>query len=416
MEEWFSGVENILAPLLEPVEQRGLAEWLDLLAEAGEALCGEALWSREDGRSLSAFVEDLRLQAREVPVALEPADLPSALRDAMDRVAVRPPYGGHPRVAIYGLLEARMTRADLVICGGLNEGVWPPSPSTDPLLAPAVLRALGVPGADFRIGLAAHDLAGALGAPEAVLSRARREISGPAIASRFLLRVRALLGGDLVERHEDTQLPLLARAIDNPPAVASHPQPKPMPSAEQRREDISVTALDRLRSDPYEFYAGKIMKLSELELLDADPGPAWQGTLAHAILEDWHENGGALEDLADKHLAELSAHPLLRALWRPRLMRGLQWVENTIANAPDRKPVKWEAWGQMQVKGIRIFGKADRIDQIVRWHLRGGRLQDRVARLRKQRLIADMPCNSGTIGLILRDGDFDGSFPGDVRC
>ena len=73
---------------------------------------------------------------------LEPADLPAALRDAMDRVAVRPPYGGHPRVAIYGLLEARMTRADLVICGGLNEGVWPPSPSTDPLLAPAVLRAL----------------------------------------------------------------------------------------------------------------------------------------------------------------------------------------------------------------------------------------------------------------------------------
>ena len=38
VEDWFSGVEAILTPLLEPVEQRGLAEWLDLLAEAGEAL------------------------------------------------------------------------------------------------------------------------------------------------------------------------------------------------------------------------------------------------------------------------------------------------------------------------------------------------------------------------------------------
>jgi ATP-dependent helicase/nuclease subunit B len=38
-----------------------------------------------------------------------------------------------------------MGRADLVICGGLTEGVWPGSPKPDPLLPPAVLRQLGVP-------------------------------------------------------------------------------------------------------------------------------------------------------------------------------------------------------------------------------------------------------------------------------
>ena len=407
VEDWFSGVETMLGPLLEPAEQRSLAEWLDLLAEAGEALCGEALWSREDGRSLSAFIEDLRLQARDVPVALEAADLPAALRDAMDQVAVRPPYGGHPRVAIYGLLEARMTRADLVICGGLNEGTWPPTPSADPLLAPAVLRALGVPGADFRIGLAAHDLAGALGAPEVVLSRARREVSGPAIASRFLLRVRALLGRDLVENHENAELPKLVRAIDDGRGhnETPHPQPKPMPNSAQRREDISVTSLDRLRSDPYEFYAGKILKLSEIDLLDADPGPAWQGTLAHDILEDWHENGGSLEELADKHLTELSAHPLLRALWRPRLLRALEWVQLQLASEHGREPVKWEAWGQMHVDGIRIFGKADRIDRLPDGSFAivdyktgspptGAQVENGFA------------LQLGTIGLILRDGEF----------
>ncbi|KLI62779.1 PD-(D/E)XK nuclease family protein [Aurantiacibacter marinus] len=405
--EWFSEVETILNPLLEPAAQRGFADWLDLLAASGEAMCGEALWSREDGRALSAFVEELRLHARDVPVALEPADLPSALRDAMDRVAVRPSYGGHPRVAIYGLLEARMTRADLVICGGLNEGVWPPSPSTDPLLAPAVLRALGVPGADFRIGLAAHDLAGALGAPEVILSRARREISGPAIASRFLLRVRALLGQAMTDDATNSGLVDLVRAIDDGRGQdeSTHPQPKPMPSAEQRREDISVTSLDRLRSDPYEFYASKILKLSELDLLDADPGPAWQGTLAHSILEDWHENGGSLEDLADKHLAELSAHPLLRALWRPRLLRALDWVKLQLASEPGRDPVKWEAWGEMHVDGIRIFGKADRIDRLPDGSFAvvdyktgspptGAQVENGYA------------LQLGTIGLILRDGAF----------
>ena len=178
--DWFAKVEGTFSPLLEEVETRGLAEWLDLLAEAGEALCGDSVWAREDGRALSAFVEELRQQARDVPVELEAGDLPLALRDAMDRVAVRPPYGGHPRVAIYGLLEARMTRADLVICAGLNEGTWPPTPSVDPLLAPAVLRALGVPGADFRIGLAAHDSGREHWArPKWCLSRSRRDSLGP---------------------------------------------------------------------------------------------------------------------------------------------------------------------------------------------------------------------------------------------
>ena len=364
VEPWWQDVEAILSPVLDAGDAAELATWLDLLAAAGEALCGEALWAREDGRALSAFVEDLRLHSREIATPIDAGDLPYVLRDAMDRVAVRPPYGGHPRVAIYGLLEARMTRADLVICAGLNEGTWPPRPATDPLLAPGVLRALGVPGADFRIGLAAHDLAGALGAPEAVLTRSRRDLAGPAIASRFLLRVRALLGEDLVQRHEDEDVVKLARALDDPPPVPHAPRPQPCPPAEIRRQDISVTALDRLRSDPYQYYAAKLLRLGELDHVDAEPSPAWQGELAHAILEDWHKGEGELTELADRHLRAMSAHPLMRALWRPRLMAALEWVAQTIEADPERKPVAIEQWGEMTERGIRIFGKADRIDRL----------------------------------------------------
>ena len=362
--EWWSGVAPLLESLLAPREEAGLADWLDLLADAGEALCGEGLWAREDGRALAGFVEQLRLHARTVPVALSAAELPGVLRDAMDKVAVRPPYGGHPRVAIYGLLEARMTRADLVICAGLNEGVWPPVPAPDPLLPPAVLRALGVPGAEFRIGLAAHDLAGLLGAPQVVLSRARREAGGPAIASRFVLRVQALLG-ELEAGHREQAVRDIARALDPAPReIPPYPRPAPRPSPEQRRVDLSATALDRLRSDPYQFYAARILRLAELERVDAPPGPAWQGTLAHAILEDWHEGRGTLAELAERHLAAMGAHPLQRALWQPRLLAGLEWVEAQLAADPGRVPVLWEDWGEMRVKGIRIHGKADRIDRL----------------------------------------------------
>ena len=70
------------------------------------------------------------------------------LRQLLDARAVRPPYGGHPRIFIWGLLEARLQRADLVVLGGLNEGVWPAMPAPDPWLPPKVRATLGMPTLD----------------------------------------------------------------------------------------------------------------------------------------------------------------------------------------------------------------------------------------------------------------------------
>lgn len=369
--EWWTGVEAVLTPLFDDADDIALAEGLDRLAEAAEALCGEAIWSGPDGRALSGFVEDLRAAAREVGTRLPVRDLPAALRDAMDRVAVRPPWGGHPRVALYGLLEARMARADLVICGGLVEGTWPATPAPDPVLPPAILRALGLPGADFRIGLAAHDLAAALGAPEVVLSHAARDESGPAIPSRFVLRVRAMLGEQpLLDEHTETRAVALARALASASKVAAHPRPQPDPSSEQRLVDISVTALDRLRSDPYQFYASAILGLKALNGLDDEPDARQRGDAVHAILDRWHREGSPPDRLlaiADEELDRLSAHPLMRGLWRPRLVAALETVGKAIveARAEGREVAITEARGDMQVEGVRVHGRVDRVDTLV---------------------------------------------------
>lgn len=359
--DWWGETERILAPLLD-WETLPLADWLDRLSAAGEALAGAAQWDREDGRALAQFVEDLRLHAREVGTVLDAGELHAVLRDAMEGIAVRPPYGGHPRVAIYGLIESRMARAGLVIAAGLNEGTWPARPATDPLLAPAVLRALGVPGADFRIGLAAHDLAAVLGAPEVVLSRARRDDGGPAIASRFLLRVQALLG-ELGPAHREDEAPRLAAALDHAAPAAPYPQPKPMPSAEQRKVALSVTGLDRLRADPFQFYAASILRLGDIDALDAEPSPAWQGEVAHKILERWHNREGSMAELAEQELRAMNAHPLVRALWRPRLLKALEWVEEAIAADPGRAPAVFEERGTLDWRGVTIKGRIDRLDR-----------------------------------------------------
>ena len=413
--EWWERVEQVLTPLTDLPDVLPLADALDLLAEAGEALAGEALWSREDGRALSAMVEDLRLHARMLGASVAPADLASVLRDCMDEIAVRPPYGGHPRVAIYGLLEARLARADLIICGGLNEGSWPQAPGSESLLAPGVLRALGVPGAEFRIGLAAHDLAGAMGAPEVVLSRAQRDAEGPTLPSRFLLRVEALLG-ELADEVRETRMPSLLAKLDRAPAPADdYPRPAPCPSAEQRRVDIKVTGLDRLLGDPYQFYASEILGLRKLDPLAADPfsDPALRGTLVHDILDSWHRArasnpGLPIADFAAKKFEEAEVHPLFKGLWQPRLIAAMErfeaWIDEQASEG--RQVLTTEADGSMMVQGVKVRGRADRIDRladgtlaIVDYKTGGPPTKKEVA--------AGFRLQLGLLGLIARDGAFE---------
>ncbi|MGN6358280.1 MAG: double-strand break repair protein AddB [Novosphingobium sp.] len=405
---WWSEVEGLLAPLLDMAEESALADWLDLLATVAERLCGTGIWGGADGRALASFVEDLREAARSIGSAVPTRDLPAALHDAMNRTAVRPPWGGHPRVQVYGLIEARMSRADLVICGGLVEGVWPAAPAPDALLPPPVLRALGVPGADFRIGLSAHDLAAALGAPEVVLSHAQRDEGAPVIPSRFVLRIRAMLG-DMLERHVETEAVHLARRLDDASPAPPNPRPQPRPSADQRRVEIAVTGLDRLRGDPYQFYAGSILGLSALDPLDAEPSAAWKGTAVHRILECWHKQGGPLLPLAEQVLDEMSAHPLMRALWRPRLMAALAWIEQEIEmlRSEGRSVAVSEAKGDMLVRGVRVHGRADRIDRLADGKLA---IVDYKTGTPPSRSMVQQgfALQLGLIGMIAEAGGFDG--------
>jgi ATP-dependent helicase/nuclease subunit B len=409
--EWWSEVEAALAPVLALDGETPLAQLLDRLAEAGEALCGDELWARADGRALAGFVEELREAARVAGTVLDPRELHAALRDAMDRVAVRPPWGGHPRISVYGLLEARMSRADLVICGGLVEGVWPASPSPDALLPPPVLRALGVPGGDFRIGLSAHDLAGALGAPEVVLSHAQRDEGAPVIPSRFVLRIKAMLG-ELAERHEEHEAVGFARRIDDAAPAALYPRPRPMPSGAQRKVAIAVTGLDRLRSDPYQFYAGSILRLRQLDAIDAEPSPAWKGTAVHAIIEEWHKAGGLpgeLIPIARRVLDEMNAHPLMRSLWRPRLEAGLAWIGEEVARlrAEGRAVLESEAKGEILFKDVRIHGRADRIDKLADGTL--AIVDYKTGTPPSRRMVAEgFSLQLGLIGLIAARGGFPG--------
>ncbi|MGL4541355.1 MAG: PD-(D/E)XK nuclease family protein, partial [Polymorphobacter sp.] len=278
-----------------------------------------------------------------------------------------------PRLAIWGLIEARLQSADLVIMAGLNDGVWPALPAPDPWLAPAIRQQLGMPGLETAIGTAAHDFVAGLGAPRVLLSRARRDDGGPAVPSRFWLRLQALAGETL---QPDNALLALARAIDaaGPPVPAL--RPAPVPPASQRPRRLSITAAEKLRADPFSFYAQAMLKLSVLEPLDADPTGADRGIAVHQILQHWVDSGDSdpaqLRALTEAALLRWSNHPMMRALWAPRVRRAMDWVIDTMRDweAAGWVPLQAEArgerdfaFGARDAQTVTLVGVADRIDR-----------------------------------------------------
>ena len=407
-ETWWRRSASLFEPLeLAFAQPEGLASLLGALRQAALALGGEGAWSGSSGRAAADLFSTLEPASAEGPDRVRPIELPVILERLMAAVAVRPPYGQHPRIFVWGLIEARLQHADLVILGGLNEGVWPALPAPDPWLAPRLRAELGLPSLERRIGLAAHDFACALGARRVLVTRARRDARAPAIASRFWLRLEAMTGG--VARS-----PLIrkwARDLDRP--AAYRPARRPAPSPVKRPHSISVTEVDRLKADPFAFYARRILGLKSLDPIDADPTAAWRGSAVHLVLEQWMKEDACdpnrLRPRAEALLAGASAHPLMRALWQPRLMEAIDFIASEVEKnrSSGRRPLAAEIEGRCELAGVRLRGVADRVDRCADGSL--AIVDYKTGQPPSARAVAEgYSLQLGLLGLIAEHGGFEG--------
>lgn len=365
---WWANFVEVVSPL-KSASGKLFADAMDAIQTVASNLTQGAIWRGAAGRQLATLWEEFTACDMSVLGRVDAAAIPAVLSEMFGRAVVRPPYGGHPRVAIYGLLEARMQQADIVICGALNEASWPQMAQPDPWLAPAIRRHLGLATLDRNIGLSAHDLSTALGAREVLLTRAKRDRSGPTVASRFVLRIKALLDAQLQIDKGYTELAaLIDQPKDREPLSL---RPNPSPSAQQRKVALSITDFDQLKSDPYSFYAKRILRLKVLEAVDADPSYAWRGTLVHDILEKWFVEDKCAPDRLMERAEDLLTNnmldPMLRALWQPRIAQGLRWIAQETQRMLDddgRSLLVAEQAGSIELLGIKIRGRADRIDRL----------------------------------------------------
>lgn len=360
------------APLLAPLEPLpGTADaLLDRLREVAEAAAGPSLWQGDAGIALARLFDTLaESRADLAAIRVAPEEAAAFIGGLMQGVAVRPRSNRHPQLAIWGPLEARLQSADLLVMAGLNEGTWPSMPTPDPFLAPAIRRALDLPGLARRTGFQAHDFAAGLGAPEVLLTRSLREGGAPSVASRFWQRLRAA-AGELPDSGQWTAngatLLAIARGLDAGPPAEPYRRPEPAPPVAERPRKLSVTEVATLKADPFSFYARRMLGLNPLDPHDAEPTAGERGQAVHAILERWVTEDFPGEtrrlEIVDEELAKLGERPEIAALWRPRVLRMLAFVMEQLDAEPDWKPVAWEAKGQLTHKAVTLNGRVDRID------------------------------------------------------
>lgn len=350
----------------------------ETLAATVEMNGAQRLWSWEFSGPMSDFLSELWSVSRHVP-DIAPGDYVALLGNLMKGVSVRSHVGAHPRLFIYGLLEARLHATDLVILGGLNEGTWPALPAHDPWMSRPMRKKFGLPPPEYKIGIAAHDFVQAASAPEVIITRAQKVDGTPTVPARWLLRLEAVLtaaGMELQPRKGENYRQWI-RDIDLPQSITPVARPEPRPPVDARPRALSVTRIESWMRDPYQIYAQYVLNLRSLEDIDADPGGAERGTFIHAALEGFIKaHPDALPaDAVEKLLAfgheamrEMRIPPEVEAFWWPRFERvAEEFVRQEREWRFEAKPFATEVKGKWQfdagVAPFTLSGTADRIDK-----------------------------------------------------
>ncbi|MCJ8239710.1 double-strand break repair protein AddB [Rhizobium sp. SSM4.3] len=365
-----------------------LSDWAERTGRVLEAVTIDeradlaGLWGDAAGEALARLLADVL--ETDGQIEADGAQWVDILTALMAGQAVKPRAMRHPRVFIFGTLEARLQNVDMMVIGGMNEGSWPGQTKNNPFLSRVMKTEVGLEPPERQIGQVAHDFQMACGTRNLIFSRALRQGSAPTVASRWLQRLMAL-GGTLLEdamRERGLIYRRYADLIDQGESQAPAQRPAPRPRVDLQPRSFSFSEVGRFRRDPYAIYARRILRLDQIDTFNQDPGAAERGTLYHRIVERFIREGhdpdrlDALEILHritdEEFLAE--ALPLhIDIVWRQRFYSVasafLTWERQ---RRPEIRRSLTEVRGNVLLRpiDITISGIADRID------IRGGGFAD----------------------------------------
>ncbi len=385
--EW-DGLQELLVqlgahfrPLLDLRGEHDLNAWVAAHRATLEGIAqgADGAEDAEDAEALEALLDELARSATS-GLRFDAEGYEFFFAAVAREVTLRGPKNAHPRLKIFGLLEARLMEADVMLLGGLDETVWPPQARTDAFLNRPMRAALGLTPPERKLGQTAHDFAQALGHGEAILSRAAKRGGAPTTPSRFIQRMAALGDAAWGACAARGKIYLdLARALDRPAkAAAQIKRPMPRPPLDLRPSSLSVTRIETLRRDPYAIYAERILGLAALDPLGGAAGLAELGGAVHAALEHFvaaFPAGPLPEDARERlsaflreGLAANLEDPDFAAFQWPRLERTIDFYLGFEARRRDAiQEIKSEIDGKLAIaladgSVFTLTARADRIE------------------------------------------------------
>ena len=344
-----------------------------------DAAAGDSFWATPGGAALGRLFDEIAQGSADAP-PMSGEDYRAFLDRAVGDMAVRIPVAIDQPLRIFGLLEARLVASDVMILAGLNERLWPREPDADPWLTRPERERLGLQTPERRIGLSAHDFVQCAAAAETWLCTSAKVGGHPAVPSRFLLRLEALLSAaglaDALRPAEDWVG--YAHGLDFARQHRPVAQPAPRPPVVLRPTALSVTRIDSLIRDAYSIHARMILKLEELEPLWQEAGAAERGTLLHEALRRFFEShpavapdaaAEALAAIVDELIAAADIGVAQAAFWRQEMRRIAEWFSLKDAELRfDVRTIYPEVKGAIELQlgdgsPFRISARADRIDE-----------------------------------------------------
>ena len=365
--------------------------WARALVRAAEdvtatdgATGAERLWAGETGEVAAGVIESI-IQYGDLLGPIDAQGFHDLLLGLVRERVVRSSRGTHPRLSILGPLEARMITADVLVLGGLNEGVWPTVPSPTPFLSREMRKALGLSLPERRFGLSAHDFAQNAAQPRVVLTRSERTSDGPMVASRWIWRLKTLMRGALGEGWEAAlapERPYLdwARLMDTCPAdevePARPPEPRPPVSARwPKGRRLSITQVKTWVRDPYSIYARSVLGLEPLDALDIRTEARDWGSMIHDALETFFRRfddrlpDNAADELSLTLESKLLEHGFPVTDLAKERVRMKRLADKVVAWAASRREAGWrvasvEQEGSVHLDDVdfEVYGRADFIE------------------------------------------------------
>lgn len=387
-DEWLAMLAPLREALADGEREFALADLADLHLQVAEQLAAtaefsgaEMLWQGEEGVCAATFFYNARSTIGDMKI--KASDYADLLVTWLTPLNVRTPYDKHPRATIHGLIEARLQQADVMILGGLNEGIWPQLPPANPFLSRRMMHDLDLPDPESMIAQGAHDFVSGASAPKVYLTRAARVGGAPTVPARWLLRMNAVLTNAAMAAlwlQSGQRWPQLAVLMDKPASeIKSLAAPAPTPPLDARPRRLSVTQVEQWLRDPYGIYARKILGLRRLQKLQTLPTDAQRGQLVHAVLEEFTKQTlnkpklfpadlDRLLKIGESELERYAGQPEIHILWRSYLDQVARWFIGTEQEARgEAVPIAVEADGRANFifggQPFTLTARADRIDR-----------------------------------------------------